>query len=110
MWLAKNGGRKSKKGCGRNRRGGRGWLRRREKLEERLRQKQEEVAVLTKKWEEEKAKIDEIKSIKEDLEKARQELEQAQREGNFARASELRYSTIPSLQEQLPREGEDDPS
>jgi ATP-dependent Clp protease ATP-binding subunit ClpB len=31
-------------------------------------------------------------------------LEQAQREGNFAKASELRYSTIPDLESRLPNE------
>jgi ATP-dependent Clp protease ATP-binding subunit ClpB len=35
------------------------------------------------------------------LEKARLDLEQAQREGNFAKASELRYATIPNLENKL---------
>ncbi|KAL2354089.1 putative heat shock protein/chaperonin HSP78 [Cryomyces antarcticus] len=78
---------------------------RREKLEETLRTKQEEVAKLTEKWEQERREIEEIKSVKEQLEKARLELEQAQREGNFGKASELRYATIPNLQKRLPGEG-----
>jgi len=78
---------------------------RREKLDETLKSKQEEVAKLQEIWDKERAEIEAIKKIKEDLERARIELEQAQREGNFAKASELRYATIPKLQGQLPKDG-----
>lgn len=78
---------------------------RRDKLQEDLKIKQDEVGKLTEVWEKEKAEIDTIKRTKEDLEKARFELEQAQREGNFAKAGELRYSTIPGLEAKLPKEG-----
>lgn len=78
---------------------------RREKLEGNLKAKQEEVSKLMEQWEKERAEIDEIKSVKESLEKARLELEQAQREGNFARAGELRYSQIPELERRLPSDG-----
>ncbi|GAD99871.1 heat shock protein/chaperonin HSP78, putative [Paecilomyces variotii No. 5] len=78
---------------------------RREKLQETLKQKQEEVGKLMEVWNKEKAEIEEIKRTKEELERARFELEQAQREGNFAKAGELRYSTIPSLEKKLPQEG-----
>ncbi|KAJ5677191.1 uncharacterized protein N7477_002824 [Penicillium maclennaniae] len=78
---------------------------RRDKLQEDLKVKQDEVAKLTEVWEKEKAEIDGIKRTKEDLELARFQLEQAQREGNFAKAGELRYSTIPELEAKLPKEG-----
>jgi len=78
---------------------------RREKLEETLKLKQAEAAKLQEIWEKERAEIEAIKKTKEELEKARIELEQAQREGNFAKASELRYATIPKLQEKLPKDG-----
>lgn len=77
---------------------------RREQLEKTLTLKQDEVGVLTEKWEKERAEIEEINRAKEELEQARVELEQAQREGNFARASELRYARIPELQKKLPEE------
>ncbi|KNG86390.1 putative heat shock protein/chaperonin HSP78 [Aspergillus nomiae NRRL 13137] len=80
---------------------------RREKLQEDLKAKQEEAAKLTETWEKEKAEIETLKRTKEELERARFELEQAQREGNFAKAGELRYSTIPSLEAKLPKEGEE---
>ncbi|KAI9699120.1 MAG: chaperone ATPase hsp78 [Candelina mexicana] len=78
---------------------------RREKLEASLKSKQEETKELTEKWEKERAEIDALKTVKEDLEKARIELDQAQREGNFGKASELRYATIPRLEESLPKDG-----
>ena len=78
---------------------------RREKLEKELQSKEDEAARLTEIWEKEKSEIDAIKSARSDLEAARIALEQAQREGNYGKASELRYSTIPRLQSLLPKEG-----
>ncbi|KAK4451741.1 P-loop containing nucleoside triphosphate hydrolase protein [Podospora aff. communis PSN243] len=79
---------------------------RREKLEADLKKYDEEVRVLTEKWEKEKAQIDSIKQIQSELDKARVELEQAQRVGNFGKASELRFGVIPNLEKQLPKEDE----
>jgi ATP-dependent Clp protease ATP-binding subunit ClpB len=77
---------------------------RRERLEERLKVKQTESAQLTEKWEEERAKIETIKQTKTELDKAKYELEIARGEGDFAKASELQYATIPALEQQLPHE------
>lgn len=74
---------------------------RRDKLEKDLKLKQEELSRLTEVWEREKAEIDAIKNAKKDLEQARVDLEIAQREGNFAKASELRYSRIPDLERKV---------
>ncbi|PBP22065.1 ATPase [Diplocarpon rosae] len=82
---------------------------RREKLQETLKECQEDAAKLTEKWEKERAEIGAVKKVKEDLEKARIELDQAQRENNFGRAGELRYSVIPGLEAKLPKEGETGP-
>jgi ATP-dependent Clp protease ATP-binding subunit ClpB len=79
---------------------------RRERLEETLKQKQEEVKGLTEKWEKERGELDEIKNAQENLEKAKLELEQARREGNFAKAGELQYSRIPELEQKLPKDEE----
>ncbi|OBZ84115.1 Heat shock protein 78, mitochondrial [Choanephora cucurbitarum] len=75
---------------------------RRQKLEQEVKEKQKESERLTAVWNEERQKIEEIKRVKEDLEKARNDLEQAQRNGNYQRASELRYGVIPNLEKQLP--------
>lgn len=81
---------------------------RRDKLQEDLKVKQEEATRLTEVWETEKAEIDNIKNTKEELERARFELERTQREGDFAKAGELRYATIPGLEAKLPKEEEQD--
>lgn len=79
---------------------------RREKLENDLKALQDEVKTLNERWDSERGEIETIKKTQADLEKAKIELEMAQREGNFGRASELRYSVIPSLEQKLPQEGE----
>ncbi|KAL8660591.1 MAG: hypothetical protein Q9202_006400 [Teloschistes flavicans] len=73
-------------------------------LETLLNAKQDEVARLTQIWDQEKADFEIQRTTKEELEEARIKLESAQREGNFGKASELRYSTIPALQAKLPNE------
>jgi ATP-dependent Clp protease ATP-binding subunit ClpB len=77
---------------------------RREKLDQQLKIKQAEAAGYNEQWEKERAEIEEIKNLKEQMDKARYEFEQARSEGNFSKASELQYSTIPQLQEKLPKD------
>ena len=81
---------------------------RRQQLEGSLEKLQRETARLTEVWDKEKSEIQAIKTAQEDLENARIELEQAQREGNFGKASELQYATIPRIQSRLPVEGSSD--
>ena len=82
---------------------------RREKLDEVLKEKQAEVARLTKVWEKERAQIDDIKNTKKELDLARYELELARRTVDFEKASRLQYSTIPALEAKLPKDGEAKP-
>ncbi|KAG0272650.1 chaperone ATPase hsp78 [Linnemannia exigua] len=77
---------------------------RRNKLEEDLARRKQESKRLTQVWQEEREKLDKIKSTKADLEQARIDLEAAQRKGDFTRASELRYGVIPTLEAKLPKE------
>ncbi len=49
-------------------------------------------------WQNEKGAIDRVQDLKSKIEDAKVEMERVTREGDLARASELRYSTIPSLQ------------
>ncbi|KIH86916.1 ATP-dependent Clp protease ATP-binding protein subunit ClpB [Sporothrix brasiliensis 5110] len=74
---------------------------RREKLEMDLKAYQDEAASLTTRWEKEREEIDSIKQAQGDLDRARMDLERAQREGNFGRASELRFGIIPSLEQKV---------
>jgi ATP-dependent Clp protease ATP-binding subunit ClpB len=83
---------------------------RREKLEDDLKKLQEEQKGLTERWEKERGEISDLKKVQADLDKARVELDQAQREGNYARASELRFGVIPNLKKKLPEDGEGAPT
>lgn len=65
---------------------------------------------LTVAWEKEKAKLSGIQKVKERLDEARKDLEIAQREGNLARAGELAYGVIPSLQKKLEQLDDGKPS
>jgi ATP-dependent Clp protease ATP-binding subunit ClpB len=51
----------------------------------------------------ERARLDELKSLKARLEAAKHELEVAQRQGEYERASRLRYAAIPELEAELAR-------
>lgn len=57
--------------------------------------------ILTKKWQSEKDKLNAGQKLTEELDKARIALEQAERDSDWARASELKYSQIPQLEELL---------
>ncbi|CAH2354149.1 heat shock protein 78, mitochondrial [[Candida] railenensis] len=74
---------------------------RRNKLENELTVKHEELKQLTEQWESEKDSIDKIKNAKTELEQARFDLELNQREGNYGKASELQYAVIPELELKL---------
>lgn len=81
-------------------------IERRDVLQKELDANNEELARLTKIWEKEKLEIESIKTAKADLEKAKIELEQAQRAGDYTKASELRYSKIPSLEAKIKESNE----
>lgn len=70
-------------------------------LEKDLSELEETSATFTAQWQKEKDRIEGDQKIKERLEAARLELEKAQREGNLARAGELTYGEIPTLEEKL---------
>jgi ATP-dependent Clp protease ATP-binding subunit ClpB len=71
------------------------------KLEKELAEYEEKSAGMTRRWQEEKEQLASASRVKEELEKARFELEQAQRKGDFAKAGELAYATIPGLEKKL---------
>lgn len=82
---------------------------RRGEIEAKLKAKRGEAERLTRVWLDEKAEIVKVKQAKEDLERAKQDLERYRALGDFAKASELQYATIPNLQAQIPK-AEDDRS
>ncbi len=71
------------------------------KLEKELAEIEEKSAGITRRWQEEKDKLAASSKIKEELDQSRGALEQAQRKGDFAKAGELAYATIPELEKKL---------
>lgn len=69
-----------------------------EKLEKELADIEERSRSMTDAWQGEKDKLAGAQKLKERLEAARQELDVAQRQGDLARAGELTYGVIPSLE------------
>ena len=57
-------------------------------------------------WMAEKASIGKISEIKERLETFRHEAQRAEREGRLERAAELKYGTLPELEQELAHESE----
>ncbi|MEE4155581.1 MAG: ATP-dependent chaperone ClpB [Erythrobacter sp.] len=72
-----------------------------ENLRKELSELEQQSSELTTRWQNERDKIEAEGRIKEELDAARLELEQAQRSGDLARAGELSYGTIPSLEKRL---------
>ena len=58
-------------------------------------------AEITSLWQAEKVKLGKVNELKAKLDIQRFELEKAQREGNLAKAGELTYGVIPTLQKEL---------
>ncbi|SON59206.1 Chaperone protein ClpB [Mycobacterium simulans] len=72
-----------------------------EKLRAELADKKEQLAGLTSKWQNEKNAIDVVRELKEQLEVLRGESERAERDGDLAKAAELRYGRIPEVEKKL---------
>ncbi|KPH59580.1 ATP-dependent chaperone ClpB [Novosphingobium aerophilum] len=70
-------------------------------LREELANLEQQSSELTTRWQNERDKIAAEGRIKEQLDAARVELDQAQRTGDLAKAGELAYGTIPSLERKL---------
>ncbi|MBA3953809.1 AAA family ATPase [Candidatus Dependentiae bacterium] len=61
---------------------------------------------LLNQWKSEKAPLDAISKFKEQIEQAQIQFAQAEREGNFARASEIKYGRLVELHKQLDQQQE----
>ncbi|MEI7915574.1 MAG: ATP-dependent chaperone ClpB [Mycobacteriaceae bacterium] len=72
-----------------------------EKLRAELADYKEKLAELTTRWQNEKSAIDVVREIKEQLEVLRGEADRAERDGDLAKAAELRYGRIPELEKKL---------
>jgi len=70
-------------------------------LREDLANRRQELAELTFRWQQDKTAIERIQRIKEELEHVRTDAERAERDGDLARAAELRYGRLPELERSL---------
>ena len=72
-----------------------------EALRQEIAEVQEKLNVQKAGWLNQKNAIDHVQELKGQLDEAKSEEERATRNGNLGRASELRYSVIPGLQQQI---------
>ena len=71
------------------------------KLEKELADLQEKARELRAQWEAEKAAIERPRELRKKIEETRLEIEKAMRAGELARAAELQYGTLASLEREL---------
>lgn len=72
-----------------------------EKLRGELADYKEKLAELTTRWQNEKGAIDIVRELKEQLDSLRGEADRAERDGDLAKAAELRYGRIPEVEKKL---------
>jgi ATP-dependent Clp protease ATP-binding subunit ClpB len=71
------------------------------KLDRELANLKEELNRLQAQWQQEKDAIKGTSELKQQLEVARRGLEDAERQGDYARASELKYAAIPDIEKRI---------
>ena len=74
-----------------------------QKLERELAHAKEEASVLRAHWQQEKAAITEIREKRQQLEAIRAEVERAERAADYAKAAELKYSTVANIEKEIAR-------
>src|SRR4029078_8554407 len=72
-----------------------------EKLRAELADQKEKLSELTTRWQNEKSAIDVVRDLKEQLDHLRGESERGERDGDLAKAAELRYGRIPEVEKKL---------
>jgi len=71
------------------------------KIEEEIADLREQESKMRQQWENEKHQADQIQTLKDRMQQLRMGAEQAERDGNYARVAEIRYSKLPELEKQL---------
>ena len=70
-------------------------------IDQKLEELKEEQAKLTAKWEAERGGVDRIKQLKEKIAAVKLEIEKCEREFDLNKAAELKYASLPPLEEEL---------
>ena len=71
------------------------------KLERELAESTERFTQLKSQWDAQKTALSEVSALKEQLDKAKNDQADAERRGDFNRAAELRFGTLPDLEKQI---------
>ena len=72
-----------------------------EKLRADMADKQEQLAALNTRWEQEKSSLNKVGDLKSEIDEKRTTAERLQRDGDYAGASKILYGEIPTLEQQL---------
>lgn len=72
-----------------------------EELKKDLAELSDQKNVMMAQWENEKAAIQKVQNLRQEIEDVNNQIEIATREGNFTKASELQYGSLPKLKSQL---------
>lgn len=75
-------------------------------LEKELTDLKEHFQTLLNQWKSEKAPLENINKLKEQIEQFQQQYAQAERDGNYAKASEIKYGKLVQLHQKLEQEQE----
>ena len=70
-------------------------------IEKEIADLREQESKMRRQWEAEKQQADQIQTLKDRMQQLRNEAEQAERDGDYARVAEIRYSKLPELEKQL---------
>ena len=72
-----------------------------QEVEQTLAERKTEFAAFEKRWQADRKPLEEIKQLQYKIEQARNDYAIAEREGNYSRASQLKYGTLNDLERQL---------
>ncbi len=72
-----------------------------DKIETELNSLNSQLSVLNSQWQEEKQQADRIQTIKEQQKQLKLQAEQAERNGDYAKVAEIRYSRLPALDKDM---------
>ena len=72
-----------------------------EETEQKLKNLKKKQKTLNDEWQKQKVEHDSLNNLKKEVEESKQKIDRYQIEGEFVKASELLYSTIPNLQKQI---------
>ena len=70
-------------------------------IDDELKSVNTELSTMKKQWEQEKSQAEKIQNIKAQQQSLKEEAERREREGDYARVAEIRYSKLPELEKQL---------